>query len=296
APDADFYLYRSENATVEIPEEELYWIEAAEEADRKGVEIITSSLGYNVFDESRYNYTYANMDGNTSFIARGAGIAADKGIFVLAAAGNSGQQPWHYLMTPSDNAKVFSIGSVDSAGNASGFSSFGPNALGVVKPDGSTQGSGTTTVYDNATLVVNGTSIATPIAAGGVACLIQAFPTMNREQMRAKLRQTASLYPAHTDQTGFGILNFGSLYNLVLNTSETVKKAQFSIFPNPVKNILNIASEQEVQTLEIYDNLGRLIRKSNNQKSIKVEDFSKGTYYLKIQMKDKVFYEKFLKE
>lgn len=296
APDADFYLYRSENAAVEVPEEELYWIEAAEEADRKGVEIITSSLGYNVFDDSRYNYTYANMNGNTSFIARGAGIAAEKGIFVLAAAGNSGQQPWHYLMTPSDNAKVFSIGSVDSAGTASGFSSFGPNSLGVVKPDGSAQGTGTTTVYDNATLIVNGTSIATPIAAGGVACLIQAFPTMNREQMRTRLRQTASLYPAHSDQIGYGILNFGSLYNLVLNTSEIVKKEKFSIFPNPAKNILNVASEQEVQSLEIYDNLGRLIRKSNNQKSIKVEDFAKGTYYLKIQTKDKVLYEKFLKE
>lgn len=296
APDADFYLYRSENANVEVPEEELYWIEAAEEADRKGVEIITSSLGYNVFDESRYNYTYANMNGSTSFIARGAGIAAEKGIFVLAAAGNSGLQPWHYLMTPSDNAKVFSIGSVDSTGNASGFSSFGPNSLGVVKPDGSTQGTATTTVYDNATTVVNGTSISTPIAAGGVACLIQAFPTMDREQMRTKLRQTASLYPAHSDQTGFGILNFGSLYNIVLNTSEMVKKENFSIFPNPAKNILNIASEQEVLSLEIYDNLGRLIRKSNHQKSIKVEDFAKGTYYLKIQLKDKVYYEKFLKE
>lgn len=296
APDADFYLYRSENSVVEIPEEELYWIEAAEEADRKGVDIITSSLGYNIFDDSRYNYSYANMDGNTSFIARGAGIAAEKGIFVLAAAGNSGQQPWHYLLTPSDNAKVFSIGSVDSAGNASGFSSFGPNALGVVKPDGSTQGTGTTTVYDNATLLVNGTSIATPIAAGGVACLIQAFPTMNREQMRTKLRQTASLYPAHSDQIGYGILNFGSLYNLVLNTSEIVKKEKFSLFPNPAKSILNIASEQEILSLEIYDNLGRMIRKSNHQKSIKVEDFAKGTYYLKIQMKDKIFYEKFLKE
>ncbi|MEJ5051597.1 S8/S53 family peptidase [Chryseobacterium culicis] len=296
APDADFYLYRSENATVEIPEEELYWIEAAEEADRKGVEIITSSLGYNVFDESRYNYTYANMNGSTSFIARGAGIAAEKGIFVLAAAGNSGQQPWHYLMTPSDNDKVFSIGSVDSAGNPSGFSSFGPNSLGVVKPDGSTQGTGTTTVYDNATLIVNGTSIATPIAAGGVACLIQAFPTMNREQIRTRLRQTASLYPAHSDQIGYGILNFGNLYNLVLNTSELVKKEKLSIFPNPAKNILNIASEQEILSLEIYDNLGRLVRKNYNQKSIKVEDFAKGTYYLKIQTKDKVLYEKFLKE
>ncbi len=83
APDADFYLYRTENAAVEIPEEELYWIEAAEEADRKGVEIITSSLGYHVFDDSKYNYTYADMNGSISFIARAAGIAAEKGFSYL---------------------------------------------------------------------------------------------------------------------------------------------------------------------------------------------------------------------
>ncbi|MGL6125636.1 S8 family serine peptidase, partial [Chryseobacterium artocarpi] len=57
APDADFYLYRSENFDSEIPEEEIYWIEAAEEADRKGVDIITTSLGYNIFDNPQYNYT-----------------------------------------------------------------------------------------------------------------------------------------------------------------------------------------------------------------------------------------------
>lgn len=296
APDADFYLYRSENATVEIPEEEMYWIEAAEEADRKGVEIITSSLGYNVFDDPQYNYTYADMNGSTSFIARGAGIATEKGIFVLAATGNSGQQPWHYLLTPADNAKVFSIGAVDAAGNSSDFSSYGPNSLGIIKPDGSTQGTSTTTVYDGSTLIVNGTSIATPIAAGGVACFIQAFPTMSREQVRTKLRQSASLYPNYTDQMGYGILNFGNMYNSVLSTSEHVKKEKFSLFPNPVKNILNIISAYEVKSLEVYDNLGRLIRKNNDQKMVNVEDFSRGIYYLKIQTKDKIYYEKFIKE
>ncbi|MGH1516340.1 S8/S53 family peptidase [Chryseobacterium sp. JK1] len=296
APDADFYLYRSENATVEIPQEEIYWIEAAEEADRKGVEIITSSLGYGEFDDPRYNYTYADMNGTTSFIARGAQIAAEKGIFVLAAAGNSGAAAWHYLLTPSDNAKVFSIGSVDAAGNASDFSSFGPNSLGIIKPDGSAQGSNTTTVYDNATVTVSGTSISTPIAAGGVACLIQAFPTMNREQIKTRLRQTASLYPNHSDQTGYGILNFGSLYNLILNTSEVGKKEKLSIYPNPVKNVLNIAYEDNIHSVEIYDNLGRLIQKSSSQKSVQVEDFAKGIYYLKIQTQNKVYYEKFIKE
>ncbi len=297
APDADFYLYRSENATVEIPEEELYWIEAAEEADRKGVDMITTSLGYSTFDDPKYNYTYSNMNGSTSFIARGADIAVNKGIFVLFAAGNSGTQPWHYIMTPADNAKVFSIGSVDAAGASSDFSSYGPNSAGVIKPDASARGSLAITVNnDNATVVVSGTSIATPIAAGGVACLIQAFSTMDRDLMRNRLRQNASLYPNHSDQMGFGILNFGSFYNNVLNTSERVKKNNIAIFPNPVRNILNVASESEVLALEVYDNLGRLISTADHQKSIKVEDFAKGVYYLKIRTKDKAYYEKFIKE
>ncbi|REC46408.1 S8 family peptidase [Chryseobacterium pennipullorum] len=296
APDADFYLYRSENSMVEIPEEELYWIEAAEEADRKGVEIITSSLGYHVFDDPRYNYSYADMNGSTSFIARVAQIAAEKGIFVLIAAGNSGDKPWHYLLTPADNAKVFSIGAVTSSGSSSVFSSYGPNALGIVKPDGSAQGTGTSTVYDHATTTMNGTSIAAPIAAGGVACFIQAFPAMNREQIRVKLRQTASLYPSYTDQMGYGILNFGSLYNNVLNTSEIIKKEKFAIFPNPAESILNIASEHAIQSLEIYDHLGRLIRRTLNENVVKVEDLPKGIYYLKILSKDKFHYEKFIKE
>jgi len=295
APDADFYLYRSENAAVEIPEEELYWIEAAEEADRKGVDLITTSLGYNVFDDPKYSYTYADLNGTKSFIARGSEIAVNKGIFVLFAAGNSGQAAWHYITTPGDNEKVFTIGSVDAAGNSSSFSSFGPNALGSVKPDASARGTAATTVNNNSTASVSGTSIATPIAAGGVACLIQAFPQMNRDLMRTKLRQTASLFPAHTDQMGYGILNFGSFYNSVLNSSELIKKKKLAILPNPVKTILNIVSEEEIVATEIYDNLGKLILKSG-QKSIKVEDFAHGTYYLKIQTRDKTFYEKFIKE
>ncbi|MCY0977400.1 S8 family serine peptidase [Chryseobacterium wangxinyae] len=295
APDADFYLYRSENAMVEVPQEELYWIEAAEEADRKGVDIITTSLGYNNFDDPKYSYTYANMNGTTSFIARASQIAVSKGIFVLIAAGNSGEQAWHFITTPADNAQVFTIGSVDSTGIPSGFSSFGPNSAGIVKPDAAVRGTASATVDNSTVTTVSGTSIATPIAAGGVACLIQAFPTMSRDLMKTKLRQTASLYPNTNNQTGYGILNFGSLYNSVLNTSELVKRNQISVFPNPVQSILSIATEGEVSSLEVFDNLGRSVLKSKNQKSINVQDFASGTYYLKVQVKDHVYYEKFLK-
>ncbi|KQT17973.1 serine protease [Chryseobacterium sp. Leaf404] len=296
APDANFYLYRSEDATAEVPEEEMYWIEAAEEADRQGVDLITTSLGYAIFDDPKYSYTYSQMNGITSFIARGAEIAVNKGIFVLFAAGNSGEQPWHYIVTPADNSKVFTIGSVDGAGNSSPFSSYGPNSAGVVKPDASARGTAAVTVNGSSTITVTGTSIAAPVAAGGVACLIQAFPAMNRDTMRNSLRSSASLAPSHTDQMGYGILNFGSLFNAVLNTSELVQKNKISIFPNPVKDILNIVSEKEILSVQIYDNLGRIITTEKNKKSFKVSDFAKGTYYLKIQTKDDVFYGKFLKE
>ena len=123
APDADFYLYASEDGANEIPEEQLYWIEAAEEADRKGVDVITTSLGYTTFDDSRYDYTYNDMNGSTTFIARGAQIAAEKGIFLTVAAGNDGNNTWHYVATPADNAKVFTIGAVTSQGSSSSFSS-----------------------------------------------------------------------------------------------------------------------------------------------------------------------------
>src|SRR5690606_26373224 len=72
AIDADFYLFITENVDHEMPDEEVFWIEAAERADSLGVDVINTSLGYSEFDDSRYNYTYEDMDGETAFITRGA--------------------------------------------------------------------------------------------------------------------------------------------------------------------------------------------------------------------------------
>ncbi|MDP5098007.1 MAG: S8 family serine peptidase, partial [Flavobacterium sp.] len=44
APDAQYYLFVTEDVASENPVEESYWVEAAEEADRLGVDVITSSL------------------------------------------------------------------------------------------------------------------------------------------------------------------------------------------------------------------------------------------------------------
>ena len=67
APDASFYLFRTEDAANETPLEESLWVEAAERADSLGVDIINTSLGYSTFDNSNYNYSYSDMDGANHF-------------------------------------------------------------------------------------------------------------------------------------------------------------------------------------------------------------------------------------
>ena len=114
AIDADYYLFITENNERELPDEEVNWIEAAERADYVGVDVINTSLGYNEFDDARYNYTYEDMDGQTTFITRGAQIAAEKGIMVVNSAGNSGGDDWHFITAPADGVDVFTIGAVRS--------------------------------------------------------------------------------------------------------------------------------------------------------------------------------------
>lgn len=295
APDADFYLYASEDGANEVPEEELYWIEAAEEADRKGVDIISTSLGYTEFDDSRYDYNYANMNGTTSFIARGAQRAAEKGIFLTVSAGNSGNSTWHYLGTPADNEKVFTIGAVTNQGFVSSFSSYGPNAAGVIKPDGSARGTDTYTVYGNQVTQASGTSLSNPVAAGGVACLLQALPPGTPlEEVKAKLRQNASLYPNPTSQMGYGILNFYKTYETYLGIDDW-NKIPIRLYPNPAKDLVHITSEKKIKSVEVYDYLGRSIKTEFSDK-INVSQLVKGNYLLKIKTDSGETIEKFIKE
>ena len=58
APDASYWLLRCEDQQTEQPVEEDYWAMAAEFADSVGVDIISSSLGYNEYD----NATELNFD------------------------------------------------------------------------------------------------------------------------------------------------------------------------------------------------------------------------------------------
>lgn len=206
APKASFYLFRSENAGSEYPIEEHNWVCAAERADSSGADLISSSLGYNTFDDATYNHTYAEMNGNTTMVARGADLAAKKGILVVNSAGNDGNLPWKYIASPADGDSVLAVGSVNNGGNVSGFSSYGPSSDGQVKPDVASQGQGTTIQGAGGNVTSgDGTSFAAPNMAGLATCLWQGFPNVNNMRIVNALRQAGSIATTPNDRIGYGI-------------------------------------------------------------------------------------------
>lgn len=134
APDAEYYLFRTEVVDSERVVEEDYWMQAAEYADFIGADIINSSLGYTTFDTITEDHTYADMDGNTTVATIAADRAAAAGILVCNSAGNSGDEDWNFIGAPADADSIMTIGAVDLNGNYVSFSSQGPTADGRINP------------------------------------------------------------------------------------------------------------------------------------------------------------------
>lgn len=282
APDAHYALYVSEDATPETPKELMYWIQAAERADSIGVDVINTSLGYTTFDDPRYDYTYDDMNGNTTIISKGANIAASRGIFVVNAMGNDGDNDWHFISAPADAEGVFSIGANDSSQFPANFTSYGPNAVGIYKPNVSAMGVYVPVVAPNGNYVaVNGTSFASPIMAGSIATLMSAFPTKPIDELKTMLQQSAHLYPEYSDQLGYGVPNFGLIYqNLATNQ---VNSFSFQIYPNPANSLVKVESKMDVRKLELFTMDGRLVKTIRGKKEMKIEELPKGIYALKIE-------------
>ena len=236
APEASFYLFRTEDVRSEYPVEEQNWVAAAERADSLGADIISVSLGYYFFDNSSFNYAYADMDGGTTLIARAVNVAAEKGLIVVASAGNEGAKPWHYISTPGDADKGLSVGAVNVNRQVGGFSSYGPSSDGQVKPDVAAVGVSAVVAsqFNGLPTYGNGTSYACPIMAGITACLWQAFPEVNNAALIDVLHQSSDKSDNPDDRTGFGIPDVKKAFVLLLKKLYT---QQISIDQNCIAKL-----------------------------------------------------------
>jgi len=177
----------------------------------------------------------------------------DRGIFVVAAAGNngkdsSGQKVYGQVHSPGNEASALTVGAVDTQGTDSRgddtiatYSSRGPTRSfwtdefgvkhfdNIIKPELSAPGNKTifaespgnfilsqnpsldAGVSGNDTrkqMILSGTSMAAPLAAGAAALLFEANPTLSPNLIKAILMYTAQQLPNYNMfEQGAGELN-----------------------------------------------------------------------------------------
>jgi subtilisin family serine protease len=301
APDASYYLFRTEDDSSENPVEESYWVEAAEKADSLGVDVINTSLGYFGFDDTAYDHTYSEMDGKTSFMTRGAEIAFSRGMIVVVSAGNEGATVNPHVGVPADGISVLTVGAVTSGKSVTGFSSIGPSFDGRIKPDVMAQGQ-SVVLSDSAGNIgtANGTSFSSPIMAGMVACLWQAFPNKTNAEIKEMIVKSADRYTVPDTQYGYGIPDFSLVLSSSLGLNVFSQKNIF-LYPNPTSNLSTVSLPDNFDTgvFRVYSVLGQKMLEQTITKSLPsvlLKSLNAGTYIYTLNWEDNLSSGKLIKQ
>lgn len=294
---AQFAIAQTEESEHELLVEEANWMRGAEWADSLGTDIISSSLGYSEFDNSRYHHRYTDMDGRTTLVSKAAAWAASKGIICIISAGNQGSDSWKYITAPADADSILSVGAVDRTGLRASFSSIGPSADLRIKPDIAAMGLATIAGLPSGSFgSISGTSFSAPLIAGLVAGIMQANPQKTAQEIIQVVRKSGTQASKPDQLLGFGIPHFdriSQLLNPVLSV-ETQEKSTFKVFPNPAslgQRIRVFTDGTPTGTLEIINTQGTIVESINFRQAefdFFAAPFVSGKYYFRFTFGNQV--------
>lgn len=229
--DAEFLLAKTEFIPSETQVEEDDWAAGLEWLEANGADIVSSSVGYNIFDDdSGYTWEDGDFNGRTSVTAQAAIRAARLGVLVCTSMGNEGNGNGieGTMLTPADADSILSVGAISLIRTLPYFSSTGPTNDGRIKPDVVAPG---VSIYcalpgKRTYGYQQGTSLAAPLAAGCAALVLSARPELTALEVRDALRTTAdtannsSHHQFPNNYLGWGItdavaaaLSFGPIFS-----------------------------------------------------------------------------------
>ncbi|MDR2087709.1 MAG: S8 family peptidase [Dysgonamonadaceae bacterium] len=301
APEAEYYLFKTEVNGSEFPVEEDYWVAGVEYADSLGVDIVSTSLGYFTFPtKPEWDHTQSELDGQTVPASRAASMAAYKGMILCNSAGNEQRNVWGKIAFPSDADNILTVGAVASDSTLASFSSVGYSSDGRVKPDIVAMGVNTTVWGPTGKRTDgNGTSFSCPIISGSVASLWQALPKLNSLELMDLIRKSANRYQNPDNEYGYGIPDFFKAYN------EGKKEVSIPRSPlpgelvaSPEGNRLYIRNNDSPNArISIYTTMGtKAMETPATSAYIDTSNLRKGIYIACMQKEDKRYICKFIKQ
>jgi minor extracellular serine protease Vpr len=244
------------------------------DADRKIMLEITATDGTTKMWGSRFGRVYFTDYGYLPPVVAGV---TDHNVGEGGACGNCcivvGSYTSKNTWMPLNNVPGSSAALV---GNISSFSSKGPTAHGVTKPDIVAPGQaivssvnsfssvynaqffGTVKEVSIGSLswyfgIMNGTSMAAPMVTGILALWLEKYPTLTREQAIEIMKKTAitdtftgAIPTAGSNTWGWGKINaFDGL--ITVSVDNVPGEVSLKVYPNPVSNEVNIAFEKAAE-------------------------------------------------
>ncbi|HLS07751.1 S8 family peptidase [Lentibacillus sp.] len=221
-------LNRMGSGSLETVMQGVEWcIQYNEDHPDDPIDIISMSLG-----SEAGSYNNEDDDPMVKVVEK----AWDAGIVMCVAAGNSGPEP-QTIASPGVSDKVITVGALDDKDTAetreddtvAEFSGRGPTVYGEVKPDILAPGVNIVSLrapnsfldklqkdsrVENDYFMLSGTSMATPICAGTVALMKQAFPNASPDGLKNRLKNGADLWTEKDPNVyGAGYLNVENTIN-----------------------------------------------------------------------------------
>lgn len=217
------------------------------------------------------------------------------------SAGNEGNDAWYYINAPADATDILSVGAVDSTNLLAHFSSRGPSYDERIKPDITAMGRAAGLQHRTGGVTrSNGTSFASPVMAGSVAALWQAFPELPAIDLMYKIRHSAHKSMNPNADYGFGTPNMLYAYHTITRIPVHFSSGEMEVWPNPASEHITIKIPQSgEQMVRIYDLNGRLIfsRQIHLPGEMALpEALNSGIYIIEIRTTEHVYRSRLLKQ
>lgn len=91
------------------------------------------------------------------------------------------------------------------------------------------------------------------------------------------------------------VIDYVRVYQNTTASTEDLFSSKFSIFPNPVENLLKVKTDENIDRIEIYSLIGQLVLKKEKSNEVDVSSLKSGVYLMTIFSQGKKVIKKMIK-